>query len=69
MSDNFDFFNQFDRVFNKDFSIKSCGRDETRLLIKICNQIESSTDFGNVDTGFMNIDNILKLYQSLTITI
>lgn len=63
MVDNI-FYEQFNRVFNKDFSIKICGRNETIKLIDICRNIDPSRNFGDINTGFMNKDSIIDLYKS-----
>ncbi len=51
----------FDDVFDDALKIKPCGRQACIALILEAQKLDSHTDFGDVDTGFMNVDNILKL--------
>lgn len=48
-------------VFNKDFSIKNCGRDACIKLINHLNKLYPDIYFGNISTGFLNIDCIKKV--------
>lgn len=61
------FNSQFSKVFSEDLSVKPCGRFETTELIKLCKEIKNGTDFGDESIGFMNVDNILKLYKELSV--
>jgi hypothetical protein len=61
-----EFFDQFSKVFNADYSIRNCGRDETIKLIKICSDLDKQTYYGNLYSGIMNVDAVVKLYKSLT---
>lgn len=58
------FIVKFKDVFNSDFTIKACGREATKSLIYECSKIKPYIDFGNSETGFMNVGNILNLYNS-----
>ena len=55
---------QYEKVFDKEGNIKPCGRVECMKLITLCYALDKSgTDYGNVDTGNMNVENIKKLYS------
>ena len=48
-------------VFTEDGQIKACGRENCKKLIVACEQDNINNphiDFGNSDTGFMNVENI-----------
>ena len=55
----------YDEVFDENGEVKLCGRYACMGLISACEDIEPGTDFGNTDTGFMNIENIKRLVGSL----
>lgn len=60
-----DFKDLYNEVFDTDGNVRSCGRVKTKKLIESAEQIKSGVDFGNSATGFMNVDNIKKLYKEL----
>lgn len=47
------------QVFTYDWSIKPCGRDTCKLLIQQLIALDSTIDFGSVETGRMNVNNIV----------
>lgn len=55
----------YNEVFDANGNVKSCGRAKTKELIEEAESIKSGVDFGNTATGFMNVDNIKKLYKEL----
>lgn len=57
------FKNKYNQVFDKNGNISPCGRSVTRELILICEELDSSGNFGNDETGFMEIENIQNLYD------
>jgi hypothetical protein len=57
-----EFREQFDIVFDKEFHVKNCGRDNTIKLIKLATSCKSEVNFGDSSTDFMNIPNIIDLY-------
>lgn len=56
-----EFIEQYDRVFDKLGKIKCCTREQTKKLIEICQLINPDVDYGNPDTGYMNVVNIKDL--------
>lgn len=52
-------------VFDDYGNIKVCGRQQTKQLILACQKIDSTMDFGDPRTGFMNITNICMLRTRL----
>jgi len=48
----------YTEIFDKNGEIKPCGRDKCKKLIMLLSEAEPSIDFGNAETGFMNVDNI-----------
>ena len=63
--DTLKFKEKYHEVFDNNGNIKPCGRIITKELISICMSIEPNTDFGNDKTGFMNVENIKKLYDKM----
>lgn len=59
------FKSYFNDVFSSDMSVKACGRGKCIRLIELANMINPSVDFGNKDTGIMNIENIISLEEQL----
>lgn len=50
-------------VFAEDGSIKACGREACKKLISACLDMKPDGDFGNLDTGVMNVENIKEFCQ------
>lgn len=59
------FIYQFNKVFTEEFIIKPCGREEVIKLIQLAKSYDNSKNYGNLDTGFMNKDKIITLYNKL----
>lgn len=59
------FLEIYAKVFNEDGSIKNCGRTVCIQLISLANQLGTDTDYGNADTGFINIETMQKLYEQI----
>lgn len=51
---------KYHKVFNEDGTIKVCGRDACKELILECMKIKSDINFGDPNTGMMNVENIQK---------
>lgn len=60
------FLYQYHVVFNQEDNIKLCSRENTSRLIDLANEIEDRVDFGNADTGYINIYNIKRLYHNIS---
>lgn len=59
-------FELMDKVFNKDGSVKHCGRNACIELIEYATKFDEEkknekTYYGNSRTGYMHIDNLLQL--------
>ena len=61
------FFSAYAEVFDEKGNPKACGRRKCSELIELCYQIDDKSDFGNVQTGIMNVSNILSLKEKLSI--
>ena len=59
------FLEIYAKVFNEDGSIKNCGRTVCIQLISLAKQLGTDTDYGNTDTGFINIETMQKLYEQI----
>lgn len=57
----------YNKVFNSDGTVKSCGRKYTMELIILANSIKPNVDFGSTRTGFMNTENLKALYEELNV--
>lgn len=60
-----DFKEQYNKVFDTEGTIKLCGREETKKLIRLAKELKPDVDFGNESTGFLNIDNIKSVHISV----
>lgn len=57
-----DFLESYSMVFAPNGEIKECGRDACINLILKCLELDDSgVDYGNVATGFLNIDAVKQL--------
>lgn len=59
------FIKQFNEVFNSDYTVKPCGRNDCVKLIQLANQLKPGRVYGNPNTGFMHTDNLIALYNEL----
>lgn len=59
------FLEFFHRVFEDNFTVKTCGRETCKLLIAAARTIDRETDFGSVKTGVMNVDTLIDLYKKV----
>ena len=59
------FKEEYKKVFTDDNKVKACGRDECKKLIELAKEIDSKTYYGDIYTGLMNIDNMIKLHERL----
>ena len=59
------FKEEYKKVFTDDNKVKACGRDECRKLIEVAKEVDSKTYYGDIYTGLMNIDNMIKLDERL----
>lgn len=59
------FKEEYKKVFTDDNKVKACGRDECKKLIELAKEVDSKTYYGNIYTGLMNIDNMIKLHERL----
>ncbi len=54
-------------VFDTNDKITACGRDKCKSLILACQKLNPQIDFGNADTGMMNVDNIVNFKKNLEV--
>ena len=59
------FLKQYNEVFDAGGAVKLCGRDTCKKLMLNASKIKPGIDYGNMDSGFMNIEAIKELYNSL----
>lgn len=59
------FKEEYKKVFTDDNKVKACGRDECKKLIELAKEVDSKTYYGDIYTGLMNIDNMIKLHERL----
>ena len=45
-------------VFDENGEVRACGRENCKKLIKACMELYPDVDFGNPETGMMNIEKI-----------
>ena len=68
MEDIKDFLFKYGRVFDESGNIRLCGRNACADLIEACQKIASdkSVYYGNMSTGFMEVENIQNLYKKVS---
>lgn len=66
MSVVIEFRKKYREVFDDNGNIKACGRKKCIELIELAKTIQPG-NYGNSKTGFINIDNIIDLYNRCTI--
>ena len=54
-----------DKVLTEDLEVKSCGREACKDLIAYLSSLYPDTYFGDIKTGFLNMDNVKKVVQDL----
>lgn len=59
------FKEEYKKVFTDDNKVKACGRDECKKLVELAKEVDSKTYYGDIYTGLMNIDNMIKLHERL----
>ena len=52
-------------VFNPDYTVKNCGREACRTLILELQKLDPTLNFGNEETGILNVDVIRSFLQKL----
>lgn len=55
---------QHSKVFNSNGTVKNCGRAECICLMEMLAKEQPNIDFGNTQTGFMNIKNIQNYLET-----
>lgn len=45
-------------VFDENGNVRLCGREKCKELIMVCQLKWPDIDFGDITSGFMNVDNI-----------
>lgn len=65
MLDKKKFLDLYNDVFDEEGKIKAVGRERTKALIAFCKEFSPNCDFGSLTTGFMNVENIYKLYEKV----
>lgn len=59
------FLNRYNIAIDEDGNPKACGRDATRKLIEIADEIEPMVKHGNVHTGEMNVILLTNLKNNI----
>lgn len=60
-----EFKSLYKQVFDENGNIKACGRETCIELIRAAAELDGKTKYGNLKTGFMNIDNLKALYEGV----
>lgn len=53
------------QVFDSKGNIKPCGREVCKALIKQAKRLYPGPNYGDETTGFMKVDNLLKLRDQI----
>lgn len=60
-----EFLQAYDVVFDETGCIKPCGREMTQRLIQAALSIEPCGEFGDLQTGYMNVESIKKIRNTI----
>ena len=60
-----EFLEQYKVVFDENNAVRLCGRANCKKLISIANEIDPFEDYGNIETGFMNVENLIALSKKI----
>lgn len=55
----------YKEVFDTEGNVLACGREKCKELIKLANAINNNINFGDENTGFINIKNMSILYEEI----
>lgn len=56
---------QMSKVFDEKQQVMPCGRNECMTLIQMFQERFPDVDFGNINTGIMNVKNILEYARKI----
>lgn len=59
------FKHEYKNVFTDDNVVKACGRNNCKKLIELASELDSTENYGNTETGVMNINNMIKLHDKV----
>lgn len=65
MGDMRTFLEDYDRVFDEEGNVKNCGRGACIDLILSAFILDPSQSYGDSSTGYMNVENIKNLRNSI----
>lgn len=55
----------YNKVFDENGHVTLCGRDTCKKLMIALNEIYETVDFGDLETGFLNVENVKKYVNKL----
>lgn len=58
----------YDEVFDANGAIKTCGRNACKKLISACQKLDKNTNFGDLQSGYMNVEAIKALHEKISKT-
>lgn len=58
-----EFLELYEEVFDAEGNIKACGRDKCKKLMLAAKRLDNRADYGNIETGFMDISELHELYK------
>lgn len=57
----------YHQVFDENGDARVCGRDKCKKLILLAQKLDKDTDYGNPETGIMQVAAMKKLYSYFTL--
>ena len=54
----------YDKCFDQAGNMKACGRDACISLLCCLNRVKPHVSFGNIHTGFLNVDAINEFFKN-----
>lgn len=59
------FLDLFGEVLTPDGMVRNCGREKCKELILAAKKLAPEFDYGNLETGFLNVETLFYLYNSV----
>ena len=56
---------QLHKVLDHEGNPKACGREECRKAIRLAGELFPGKDYGDEETGYMNVSNLFELMKVL----
>lgn len=60
---NIEIIKLYKEIFDSEGNVRAVGREKCKKLISLLSEANKDIDFGNEETGFMNVENIKNFIE------